>query len=384
MPSADSRIESIDIFRGITILVMIFVNSAAGVKGLPWWNYHMPNGVNGMTYVDVVFPAFLFIVGMAIPLALERRIAAGDSRLRLFGHIALRSAGLLVLGLFLANSGKLNAELTGMSRGAWRRLAFAGILLAWAVYPKTEARRWLYRSWRGAGLLLFAAMLLLFRRSAGAGPAAWLDFSYWEILGLIGWTYLAVSTLYLLLRGRPWALASSLALLCLLNVFSTLRWLAWMGPWRRWWPFGAGLCSIAMAGVLLWLILKTRPLWAGGFGVLLLAAGGALSPLGVSKNHATPAWCLLCSGISALLFLILYWAVDRRGWRRWFAVVRPAGANPLLTYLLPYIWNAIPGLAAFAGRWRVGAPGAIRCLVFTAVLLAVAAVLTRMNVRLRL
>jgi predicted acyltransferase len=382
-----NRIESIDIFRGLTILVMIFVNSAAGVKGLPWWNYHMPPGVNGMTYVDVVFPAFLFIVGMAIPLALERRIAAGDSRRRLCGHIALRSAGLLVLGLFLANSGKMNAELTGMSRGAWRRLAFAAILLTWAVYPKSQARRWLFRGMQGAGFLLLVSVLLLFRRSTGDGQAAWLDFSYWEILGLIGWTYLAVSILYLLLRGRPWALASSLALLCLLNVFSTLRWLAWMGPWRKWWPFGAGLCSIAMAGVVLWMILFDRrvaPKWACGFGVLLLAAGWALSPLGVSKNHATPAWCLLCAGICTLLFLILYWAIDLRGWRRWFAVVRPAGANPLLTYLLPYIWNVIPGLAAFAGRWRAGAAGAIRCLVFTAVMLAAAAVLTRMKVRLRL
>jgi heparan-alpha-glucosaminide N-acetyltransferase len=189
------------------------------------------------------------------------------------------------------------------------------------------------------------------------------------------------------LRGRAWALASSLALLCLLNVFSTLRWLAWRGPWRKWWPFEAGLCSIAMAGVVLWVILFDRRgalKRACGFGVLLLAAGWALSGLGISKNHATPAWCLLCAGICTLLVLILYWAVDLRRWTRCFALVKPAGSNPLWTYLLPYIWNVIPGLAAFAGRWRVGAPGAIREFVFTALMLAAAAVLTRMKVRLRL
>ena len=59
-----SRILSIDIFRGLTILVMIFVNDLAEVKGLPWWTYHLPGNVNGMTYVDMVFPFFLFIVGI--------------------------------------------------------------------------------------------------------------------------------------------------------------------------------------------------------------------------------------------------------------------------------------------------------------------------------
>ena len=64
-----TRIVSVDILRGLTMLVMIFVNDLAEVKGLPWWTYHMPGHANGMTYVDVVFPAFLFILGMAIPLA---------------------------------------------------------------------------------------------------------------------------------------------------------------------------------------------------------------------------------------------------------------------------------------------------------------------------
>ena len=72
MPSTQ-RIASIDIFRALTMLLMIFVNDLASVKGLPWWTYHIPPGEFGMTYVDVVFPAFLFIVGMAIPLAFQKR-----------------------------------------------------------------------------------------------------------------------------------------------------------------------------------------------------------------------------------------------------------------------------------------------------------------------
>jgi predicted acyltransferase len=53
-----ARIASIDIFRGLTVLVMVFVDNLDFVKGLPWWTYHMPLQSNGLTNVDMVFPAF--------------------------------------------------------------------------------------------------------------------------------------------------------------------------------------------------------------------------------------------------------------------------------------------------------------------------------------
>ena len=126
---APSRVLSIDIFRGLTMLVMIFVNDLAGVKGLPWWNYHIPQGVSGITYVDVVFPAFLFIVGMALPLAIERRLEQVPSLLRLCRHILLRFAALAILGIFIANWHKLDPALTGISKSLWSLTGFAGAIL---------------------------------------------------------------------------------------------------------------------------------------------------------------------------------------------------------------------------------------------------------------
>ena len=74
------RLASLDALRGFTILVMIFVNDVAGVSGAPAWMKHIdPPDADGMTFVDVVFPAFLFIVGMSIPMALERRFERGES-----------------------------------------------------------------------------------------------------------------------------------------------------------------------------------------------------------------------------------------------------------------------------------------------------------------
>jgi len=80
------------------MLVMIFVNQLAEMRGLPWWTYHMPASANGMTYVDMVFPFFLFIVGMSIPMAIARRLRAGDSMWALSLHVAGRALALVILG----------------------------------------------------------------------------------------------------------------------------------------------------------------------------------------------------------------------------------------------------------------------------------------------
>src|ERR1039458_7172096 len=149
---AVTRILSVDIFRGLTVLVMVFVNDVAEVKGLPWWTHYMPEGVSGMTYVDMVFSAFLFIVGISMPLAINRRLAMGDSYLDVLKHVMVRSLSLVAIGYILANLQNLDPQLTGVGVQTWDLLAFAGILLAWSVYPKSGTHRSLYRSLKASGL----------------------------------------------------------------------------------------------------------------------------------------------------------------------------------------------------------------------------------------
>ncbi|HEX9188863.1 MAG TPA: DUF5009 domain-containing protein, partial [Vicinamibacteria bacterium] len=61
------RVLSIDLLRGADVLLMLFVNEVAGVTGAPGFLLHRPSEFDGMTVTDLVFPAFLFIVGIAIP-----------------------------------------------------------------------------------------------------------------------------------------------------------------------------------------------------------------------------------------------------------------------------------------------------------------------------
>jgi predicted acyltransferase len=390
--AAPSRIASIDIFRGLTILVMIFVNDVGEVKGLPWWTHHAPPDANYMTYVDMVFPAFLFIVGMSIPLAMGRR-KVSESGLKVLSHILLRSIGLIVIGIFLANLYKMDPQLSGIDRTLWGLLGFAGIFLLWNVYPRNERRKAFYRALKILGAVMLAVVLAVFRRKTESGEVAWLDFSYWEILGLIGCAYLGVSILYLLLGRKTWTVVVAFVALTAMNAVSTAGKIGWAGRVLRYWPFEAGLCAITMAGVVATKIFfdqnnarsfRDKAVLASVYGAVLFAAGLALLPLGISKIGDTPTWGLFSASACTFIFLALYWIADVKHRTSWAAFVKPAGSNTLLTYLLPDVWYVIPALVALGDRWNAGAPGVIRAFVFTAIMLAASAVLTRWKVRLQL
>jgi predicted acyltransferase len=390
------RIASIDIFRGLTMLFMIFVNDLASVQGLPWWTYHAHANQDAMTYVDMVFPFFLFIVGMSLPLAIAQRLKTDPSLGKLFWHIWSRSAGLVVLGLILANAEKGDASRMAINPNAWALLGLSGAALLWHVPSRNPRRYWISRGLRIAGLFLLVLTFALFRRTSEDGVAAWIDGSYPEILGLIGYTYLAVAILYLSTRRWTWApLAWTAALVALCASITgyhiPLRWPLYL------WPIGSGaMASITMAGVVTstiffgehrWRSLKQRMLLAAGFAATSLLAAFLLTPLGISKIRATPTWCLYSVGAAVLSFALLDWVCDVKRLTVWAGFVHSAGANTLLTYLLPDFYYFLAALASFTfvdRHFSSGATGVARAVLFTLLMLALSAVLTRARIRLHL
>jgi len=173
------RLASLDAFRGFDILVMIFVNYIAGMAGVPFILRHAPAQMDAFTLTDVVFPGFLFIAGVAIPLSLQKRIAKGDPLGRILRRILIRAAGLFFLGLIMANEDIYSSRHTGLSKEFWYFSAFMAVIALWTIYPKTEnrRRRCFYFGLRAAAI---------FRAKADDGTVTWLEIPWSGILGIIG------------------------------------------------------------------------------------------------------------------------------------------------------------------------------------------------------
>jgi heparan-alpha-glucosaminide N-acetyltransferase len=392
------RVLSLDIFRGLTMAVMIFVNALAGVGGLPWWTYHAPAKVDVMTYVDMVFPFFLFAVGMSLPLSIAQRLKRNSSLPALWLHVATRALGLIVLGLILANAEKADHAQMGISGSLWALLCLLCAALYLNVYGRSRRAQTYSRILRVLGLIGLVFLLAIFRRTTDGGQSAWLDTSYAEILGLIGYSYLAAAILYIPTRRWAWAPAVWFVLLVSLCALSTARAIIFPGRLPLFlWPFNNGaMACIVMAGVIASSIFLTasqplsprRAIAIGvGFGLIALVAGRALAPLGISKIRATPTWSLYSVAAAVLLLTLLYWICDVHQWQGWALLVRPAGANTLLTYLLPDIWDFSSGALGFTWldtHLSYGWPGVAKTITFTLLMLAAAGALTRAKVRLRL
>ena len=398
--STASRVVSIDIFRGLTIAVMIFVNELAEVRGLPWWTYHAHGNQDVMTYVDMVFPFFLFIVGMAMPLSVEQRLKRDPSLPLLWMHVIVRSFSLLVLGLILANAEKVDASRTGMSESVWGLMGLLGAGLYLNVYPRP--RKTYMTVLRAIGLIAVVAAFAIFRRSEPDGRAGWIDFSYPEILGLIAFAYFAVALLYVPTRRWRWAAPAGFVLLLALNVCSTARLVPLLSRLSNYvWPFGNGShVALVMAGVVTSQIFfglrpgaderppaKTATVKAIVLALIAISAGWLCAPLGISKIRATPAWTLWNVGAAVLVFTLLYWICDQWQKTAWAAPVRPAGSNTLLTYLLPDLWYFVFGAFGFTwieAHFHFGWQGVVKSIVFTLLMLGFAWLLTRARLRLQL
>ncbi|MBO9199168.1 MULTISPECIES: heparan-alpha-glucosaminide N-acetyltransferase domain-containing protein [Niastella] len=390
------RLASIDVFRALTMLLMIFVNDLWTLKDIPQWLEHTQANEDGMGLADTVFPAFLFIVGLSIPFAIGNRWAKGASQSNILGHILIRSFALLVMGFFHVNLENYNNAAAMLPKPVWEILLTIGFFFIWLDYPSTlSERKKIILQGVGTALLVFLAAVY---KGSEKEHTVWLHPQWWGILGLIGWSYLLAALVFQLSKGRLSILIGGFLFFTLFNIATKAGWLHMLDPIRHYvWITGDGsLPALTMAGVItavLYSSLAEKREYNKCYllflllGVLMLVGGFAIRPVGggISKIHATPSWVAICTGISILVFTGLIWLVDRKKKQQWFDLIKPAGTNTLTAYLLPYIIYPLVHLAGIGlpAVLLTGGVGLIKSFVFALLIILLTGLLSKWRIRLK-
>lgn len=382
------RLQSIDVFRALTMFFMIFVNDLDPIPGVPEWIKHVGRDTDGLGFADTIFPAFLFIVGLSIPFALGNRLKRGDPPARIWGHVLLRALALLVMGFFQVNLESYDATQAVLSKPLWEIGITVSFFAIWLDFPKTMTRqRRLAIQWMG--VMLLAILALLYKGKEGPLAPHW-----WGILGLIGWSYLLCAGVYLLGKGRVWVLAAAGAFFLLFNIAVHAHWLDALSGLRHYvWVVGNGsMPALTMGGVLagVWYSRSSGRRFfalAAISGILLIAFGfGVRSLGGISKIRDTPSWVLICMGISVLFFDLFTWLVDKKGKAGSFAWLKPAGTSTLTCYLVPYLLYSLYMLVhfKFPALLSEGTGGLVKSLLTAALVVWITGLLEKGRLRLKI
>lgn len=414
----DARVVSLDVFRGATIAGMLLVNNPGS-----WSHIYDPlehAAWNGWTPTDLIFPFFLFIVGVAMVYSFARRVERGASRGALMVHVARRSAALMLLGWWGASWSPILWPSGGVEwAGATvlLRIGYAGAVLAAVVLLAGTRRPKVWGAALGVGVALFggAAVALgfgdpLLTRIAGIRIPG--------VLVRIGVCYLIASAIYLYTPSRRALVAWIMGLLLAYAVWMTWvpvpgfglpdlsrsfpsattpldelfsNWAFWIDThvlgehtWsaRRLYRDGAlvwsfdpeGIASTAPAvcsvlfGVLTGLWMRrddlTRERILGG----MLVAGCWLCLLGllwsiwmpINKRIWTSSYTVFTAGMALLCLGVAYHAIDIRGVRRLFEPFRVYGMNAIFAFVASGMMAVALGNVMVAGPPdTAGAPSVV-------------------------
>ncbi len=312
-----SRLLSLDAFRGLTVAAMILVNNPGD-----WGHLYAPlehAHWNGWTPTDLIFPFFLFIVGVSITFALGRQTGKQKA---LVGKIIRRSATLFLLGLFLNFFPKFNL-LTVRIPGVLQRIALVYLICS-LLFLNTTPRQQLYLL-----LAVLAGYWLLMTQVPVPGVgyanlepetnlAAWLDRTVltpahvykpakvWDPEGILS-TLPAVGTGLLGMLTGYWLRRTDV---------SAAERVAWL--------FVVG-CLTTLAGLC----------WDGFFPI--------------NKALWTSSFVLLAGGLAMLGLALFYWLVDVKQYRRGVLPLVAFGVNAITVFFLSGLIPRILGMIKVAG-----------------------------------
>lgn len=314
-PAASARVLSLDAFRGFTIAAMLLVNNPGD-----WGHLYGPLAHakwDGWTFTDWIFPFFVFISGMAMPISLGRRAALGDDRWQLLAQTARRALTIIAIGLALNLIPSFN----------WAELRIPGVLQRLGLCTLLAAPLVLWCGWRGQ--LAWALALL-----AGYTAAMLLI----PVPGADG-----VVRAGALLPGQDLGAFVDRALLGQVHLWKQAK---------TWDPEGllSTLPAVAsqLFGVLAghWLLNPRRQpiekaMWFMVSGLACLWVGELLNAwlMPINKSLWTSSYVFAMAGWAQLVFGLIYWLLDamplplaRARYARWSLPLQVFGMNALFIF----------------------------------------------------
>ena len=325
------RLLSLDVLRGLTIVFMIMVNNTGGEGA---WTEMRHADWNGFTATDLVFPTFLFVVGVSTVFSIDARLKRGDSRGKLALHSLRRAAVLFLLGIFV----------NGFPHYHLAHLRFYGVLQRIAVCYLIVSLLYLWdrRVWTKAALLLCVLIgywvLVRWVPVPGAGVPG-RDVSFLDKdQNIVAWLDRQLMPGHLYEDPPAHNLRDPEGLLSDIPAVGT----ALLGLLAGLWLSGKRAARTNMLGLAIGAAacLATGYFWSIWF------------PL--NKKMWTSSYVLVAAGWSLLLFAIVYWAIEQRGWGKsgwskrllWPWLV--FGSNAIVAYIISDLLEGAIGLVPFS------------------------------------
>lgn len=316
----ERRVLSLDVFRGLAVAGMILVTDPGTYAAVYWPLLHAQ--WNGWTPTDMIFPGFLFAVGVSITLSFTSRIGRGESRAKLAKHAFFRSIVIFLIGLAINGFPDYHLN-TIRIPGVLQRIALCYLAGA-LIYLSFDHARALH----GGRRIFWLSGIIVFLLGL-----------YWALLKLVPVPGFGSGRLDSL--GNIGAYVDR-------SLFGT----------KHLWAYGLtpgygvtfdpeGLLSTipAIASLLIglvageWLRMEhsrsRKALMLAGVGLILVMIGWSLNPLlPINKKIWTTTFALFSSGVSLLIFSLLYAALDIKHWRWWTFPALVFGTNSILAFAL--------------------------------------------------
>ncbi len=316
---APGRLVSLDVFRGLTIAGMILVNNPGTWSAIYWPLEHAQ--WHGWTPTDLIFPFFLFIVGVSMVLSFNSRRQRGATQGKLLLHVLRRSAIIFAIGFFLAAYPRFNMA-TVRIPGVLQRIAVVYLLSSLVV---------LYLGRRGRAMTImslllgyWAVMMLVPVPGFGAGDLS-MD---GNLAGFID-RKLMLHHLYIKERFDPEGVLSTFP------AIATALLGAFLGEWLR--------SGVRALDKLKWML-------AGGLAAVVVGRlWGIWFP--INKNLWTSSYVLFTAGLAAITLGVCYWLVDIKRTQLWARPFLWLGMNAITVFALSSF------LAKCMGIYRVNVDG---------------------------